>query len=399
MRKDRKRRTIDFDGIQYSPELIRKYEDPEYAKAAEEYERQATRRRKRRRQPQERPKKKKYRFRFTKLIRNIFIASLLFFVGISGIFFALTGNFDKVETEKDDFAIDRQAADQLKGYRNIAILGVDARGDEGYDGSRTDAIIIMSIERLTGDVNLISVMRDSYLKMEYFDERLILDKITHAHHYAGGVNTCAALNRSLDLNIDEFVIFNWKAVSDAVDCLDGITINVKENEIADMNTYGPETAKNVGGSYSEITEAGMQTLDGVQATTYCRIRKTSGGDAGRGERYKKVLAAVMKKGITHPWKLKELSETVFPNIRTNMGQIEMYTAALGLLRYDIKENISWPEDYYAGLLLDGLSYVVPVTLESNVADIHEKAFGQDGYDVSDTCRQISQEIIDDTGLQ
>ena len=136
----------------------------------------------------------------------------------------------------------------------------------GYDGSRTDAIIVMSIDKSNGDIRLISVMRDSYLRMGYFDGSLILDKITHAHHYAGGVNTCAALNRSLDLNIEEFIIFNWKAVSDAVDCLGGVEINVKQNEIDDMNTYGNETARNVGGTYTAITQAGEQTLDGVQAT-------------------------------------------------------------------------------------------------------------------------------------
>ena len=123
---------------------------------------------------------------------------------------------------------------------------------------------------------------------------MVLDKITHAHHYGGGADTCAALNRSLDLNIEEFVIFNWKAGADAVDCLGGVEINVKENEISDMNTWGPETAENTGGTYTEITSAGRQTLDGVQATTYCRIRKTSGGDEGRSTRYKLSLIHISR---------------------------------------------------------------------------------------------------------
>jgi LCP family protein required for cell wall assembly len=286
----------------------------------------------------------------------------------------------------------------LSGYRNIAILGSDARADEGYEGSRTDAIIIMSIKKSTGQVRLISVMRDSYLQMEYFDGTTVLDKITHAYHYLGGVNTCASLNQSLDLNIDEYVVFNWKAVADAVDCLGGIEVNVQESEISDMNHWGPDTAENVGGDYTEITQSGTQTLDGVQATTYCRIRKTSGGDEGRGQRYKKVMAAVMKKAMTQPWKLAELSSTVFPNIQTNMSQTELFTAVLGAPRYEIETSISWPENYYSGLLWD-VSYVVPLTLESEVAALHEKAFDQEDYTVSDTCRQISQNIIYDTGLE
>ncbi len=420
MRRDRYRRTRGFDGEEYSPELIRKYEDPQYAKAAAEYEREAMKRaqnrgksgydydsdkggrgdrsRKNRKKAQS-ANQKQYKFSRWRLVRSILIILLLIFVMGSGAFFYLTRTFDIVDTGDSDFAITDQVATDLSGYRNIAILGVDARAGESIDGSRTDAIIVMSINKSSGDIKLISVMRDSYLQMEYLDGSTILDKITHAHHYSGGLNTITSLNQSLDLNIEEFVIFNWQAVSDAVDCLGGIEIDISEDEIADMNTYGPETARNVGGTYTKITEAGTQLLDGVQATTYCRIRKTSGGDEGRSRRYKKVMAAVMKKALANPTKIAELSEIVFPNVRTNMSQLEMYTAALGAVHYNIEESITWPENYYSGLLSDGISYVVPLTLESNVISLHEAVFDQENYSVSEICRAISNKIISDTGLQ
>lgn len=438
MRSDRNKKTEDFKGMKYSPELIRQLSDPEYTKEAERYEREARRRKGTRSKSRSRSAeydgtgpsgyygdydagvrgrsarrrsagskgvksgtgkkgKKKYRFRPSKLLKNVLALLLVVFLVFTGAFYALTGNFDRIDTDKDAFAIDPQVADDLSGYRNIAILGSDARADEGYDGSRTDAIIIMSIKKSTGEIRLISVMRDSYLRMDYMDGTPILDKITHAHHYLGGVNTCASLNQSLDLNIDEFIIFNWKAVADAVDCLGGIEINVNENEMGDMNIWGPETAENVGREYNRITETGKQTMDGVQATTYCRIRKNSGGDEGRSRRYKEVVAAVMKKAMLQPWKLKELSDTVFPNIRTNMSRTAMYTAVLNAPRYDMGKSISWPKDYWSGLL-GGISYVVPNTLESNVVWLHEKAFGQENYQVSDTCAQINSDISYDTGV-
>lgn len=410
------KKTQDFSQMKYSPELIRQLENPEYAKEAEKYEKQARRRKQNRKSSvstdyvaptgeggrsgrgKKQKGQKKYRLNKWKLFRNVLVLVLVLAIAGTGLFFGLTGNFDKIDTKNANFAISDQVADDLSGYRNIAILGVDARADEGYDGSRTDAIIIMSIKKSNGDIRLISVMRDTYLKMEYFEGEPILDKITHAHHYAGGMNTIASLNRSMDLNIEEFVIFNWKAVADAVDCFGGVEVFVKSNEIADMNKYGHETAVNVGGKYKRITQKGKQTLDGVQATTYCRIRKTSGGDEGRGQRYKKIVAAVMKKAITQPWKLNELSKTVFPNIRTNMSQMDMYTAVLRAPGYDIKNSISWPKEYYAGSLSDGLSYVVPITLETEVQALHRKAFGQKNYSVSETCKQINQEIINDTGV-
>ena len=340
-------------------------------------------------------KKKKKGRKFVKFL--IFI--LILFAAFCAYFFVLASHLDKVDTSNKDLGIDPGVADELSGYRNIAVLGSDARGDESLDGSRTDAIIILSIKKSNGDINMISIMRDSYLKLENANKELVLDKITHAHHWAGGPGTIAALNRSLDLNIKEFVIFNWQAVCDTVDTLGGVTVDIKKNEIRDLNKWGPETARNVGGKYHKITETGKQEIDGVQATTYCRIRKTSGGDPGRGQRYKKIMAAVMKKGITHPWKLNALSKEVFPNIRTNMSNPGMLWAVLRAPGYDIKKSYGWPKKYYGGILSNGLWYAVPRTLESEVKALHKKAFEQDNYTPSDTCMEINNEIINQTGIQ
>ena len=438
LRNDYNRKTEDFKNMKYSPELISQLSDPEYAKEEERYARQARRsagRRSRsssakhsgRRSAKENrkgcsgssssrreqnmrasgkrekngagrdKKKKKYKFRPLKLVRSVLILLLAVLLAFTGLFYGLTGNFDKIDTDKDVFAIDSNVEDELSGYRNIAILGSDARSDEGYDGSRTDAIIVMSIKKSTGDIRLISVMRDSYLQMEYMDGTQILDKVTHANHWKDAANVCASLNQSLDLNIDEFVMFNWKAVADAVDCLGGIEINVRKNEMGDMNIWGNETARNVGREYHRIEKSGRQTLDGVQATTYCRIRKNSGGDAGRSRRYKQVVAATMKKAMLQPWKLGELSDTVFPQIRTNMSRTAMYTAVLSAPRYSFGKSVSWPRDYWSGNL-GGIDYVVPQTLESNVKWLHEKAFEQENYRISDTCAQISESISADTGV-
>lgn len=436
MRNNYNRKTEDFKDMKYSPELIRQLSDPEYAKEEERYARQARsagrrrgssakhagghsapgtrgrysgssgsggnqatqgRRSREKRGAGKDKKKKKYRFRPVKLVRNVLALLLVMLLVFTGLFYGMTGNFDRTDTDKDAFAIDPGVEDELSGYRNIAILGSDARSDEGYDGSRTDAIIVMSIKKSTGDIRLISVMRDSYLQMEYMDGTQILDKVTHANHWKDAANVCASLNQSLDLNIDEFVMFNWKAVADAVDCLGGIEINVRKNEMGDMNIWGNETARNVGREYHRIEKSGKQTLDGVQATTYCRIRKNSGGDAGRSRRYKQVVAATMKKAMLQPWKLGELSDTVFPQIRTNMSRTAMYTAVISAPRYSFGKSVSWPKDYWSGNL-GGIDYVVPQTLESNVKWLHEKAFGQENYRISDTCAQISESISADTGV-
>lgn len=428
-----KRKTVDLgEDVHYSPEVIRKYEDPEFAKASEKYEHEA---RTRKRSRGKHSRKPEYGFRSSrsernntrksgkpsgvgrydgsrgsgervktkwnkgKLIRNILIILILLFIAFCGYFMYMTSHLDKVDTGKANFAINSQVASDLKGYRNIAVLGVDARKGEGYDGSRTDAIIILSIKKSNGHIKMISVMRDSYLKMKDTNGNYVLDKITHAHHYGGGVDTCAALNRSLDLNIDEFVIFNWSAVVDMVNTLGGIKVDVKANEIRDLNKWGPDTAENVNGKYTKITKTGVQTIDGVQAATYCRIRKTSGGDTGRGERYKKVVTAVIKKATLSPLKMTELSSKVMPEIRTNMSQVELLTAVLRAPGYNIEKSVAWPHSFWGGLLPSGIWYAVPTTLSSNVKWLHEKAFAQTNYTPTSTCQNISSAIISDTGVQ
>ena len=442
MSRNHNRRTADFAGMKYSPELIRQLENPEYARQAEAYEQEARRQKQKRRSRDEidygfdnysnaedfdyddpgsirrnarennqngkgkkkgkkgkNKKSKTKRIVWRRLILTILILLLAMTAGVCAMVWSLTDTFDRQKTKHDDFAISKEVEKDLRGYRNIAILGTDSRADESYDVSRTDAIIVLSFKKSSGDLRMISVMRDSYLKFEYFDGELIYDKVTHANVYGGPVNTCAALNRGLDLNIDEYIMFNWKAVSDAVDALGGITINVKENEIGDLNHWGPETAENVGGTYTPIEKAGKQTLDGVQATTYCRIRKNSGGDSSRTTRYKKVVTATMKKALTQPWKLKELSEDVFPNIRTNMTQGDILTLLPLAARMDMQPSVSWPKEYYAGLLSDGISYVVPITLESEVKRLHKKAFKQDDYKLSDEAASMNEDIIWSTGIQ
>lgn len=344
-----------------------------------------------------RRKRPRRRVRAGTVIKRILILLLIFAVLMTVFIWSMTGNFERQDTSNANWGISTTAAESLSGYRNIAILGSDARKGEGYDGSRTDAIIVLSIHKIDGRIRLISVMRDSYLKLALPNGSLTLDKITHAHAYGGGVGTCAALNRSLDLNIQEYVIFDWKAVADTVNALGGVTVNVRQNELHDLNHYGNETAENVGGHYTRITHAGRQRLDGVQAATYCRIRKTSGGDTGRARRYKTIVAAVIKEAMLSPIGLQKMSKNVLPEIRTNMSRAGMMTAILRAPGYDMQKSVAWPKSYYGGIL-SGVWYAVPTTLYANVAWLHAKAFGQSNYVPSAECQAISSEIIARTGV-
>ena len=341
-------------------------------------------------------KKKKGKAR-TAIICILLIALCLAGLGVA-YFYKLAGNLDMVATDDSEFDIDPRVAKELKDYRCVAVLGSDARKGEGYDGSRTDAIIIARINKKTDKIQLISVMRDSYLQIDDAQGNKKLDKVTHAHAFGGAVNTCKSLNRNLDLNIKEFVLFDWQAVTDLVDAMGGIEVDIQAGELNDLNHYGPETAKNVGKTYTPIYNSGKQTIDGVQAATYCRIRKSSGGDPARGSRMKIVMSALMKKakhmGVGE---LNAIAEDVFPEIRTNMSKGSMLKTIAGMPKYEFGKNYAWPKNYYGGMLW-GVWYAVPQTLESEVQWLHKKAFKQEDYVLTDTAQEISGLIIDQTGV-
>lgn len=328
---------------------------------------------------------------------------LLVLIGVcaAGVYYFIDtqlSKFDYVETDYEEFGIDEGIAEKLDGYRNIAILGTDERQGESEDTARTDAIIIATVNESTGDITLTSIMRDSYLLMDSRYGESILDKATHAHAFGGPVNTCKMLNQSLDLNISEFLVMDWVSVADTVDALGGITIDVQENELADLNKWGPETAANTGREWTEITSTGEQRLDGVQAATYCRIRKTSGGDPGRTERMKKVVMAVLAEAKSHPTKITSVTDSVLPEIRTNMNTSAFTSLIPKLLDFNISKSVGYPFNYWGGIMDDGIWYAVPTTLEENNARLHEEVFGDTDYQMSNKAAEINQKIINETGI-
>ena len=347
-------------------------------------------------QKKKKPKKKK-----RKVWPKVFVILLLLLAtGVAGAYFFLDSQVDKfdfVETSKKDFAIDKDVAKNLKGYRNIAVLGIDARAGEDPKNCRTDAIIIVTINNKTGGITMTSIMRDSYMLMDDRSGNSILDKATHAHAFGGPINTVKMLNQSLDLDIDEFVVMDWDSVADTVDAMGGITVDVKANELRDLNKWGPETARNTNRKWKPITDTGKQKIDGAQAATYCRIRKTSGGDPGRTNRMKKVMTALLVEAKKHPGNITKMTDKVLPEIRTNMTTSDFMSILPKVVGLKIEKSIGYPFNYWGGIL-NGKWLAVPTTLENNVKILHKKLFNQADYEPSNRAKEISQKIIYQSGI-
>lgn len=304
------------------------------------------------------------------------------------------GKIQQVEIKEEDLNIDEQVEENLTGYRNIAIFGVDSRSSSLGKGNRSDCIIIASINNATKEVKLASVYRDTYVQIEGYG----LDKITHAYSYGEAPLALSTLNTNLDLNIKEFVTVNFDSVAEAVDLLGGVDINVEENEIKYLNGYQNETSKVTGKEMIEVTHSGLQTLNGVQAVSYGRIRYTEGGDYKRTERMRDVLTAMLKKLQTKSiGEINSLLDKILPKVYTNIETKSIISEIPNITKYKITQSIGWPYET-RGITMDRW-YGIPITLESNVQKLHQELFNEPDYVVSTTVKNISDKIVNKTGYR
>lgn len=290
-------------------------------------------------------------------------------------------NQDKNIQKNEEVAID--------GYRNIALFGVDSRQNRLKDATHSDTIIIASLNNKTKDVKLASVYRDTYVNIP---DKNAFDKINAAYFRGGYSLALSTINKNFDLDITEYVTVNFQAVVKAIDLLGGIEINVKDNEVKWLNGYVRELNRINNSNIAGITSAGTQTLNGTQATAYARIRYTAGGDFARTERQRLVVSKVFKKLKGSDIKtINRFIDTVFPQIKTNLTDIEMLSLAKSIFSYNIVDQTGFPFDKDAHTY-KGVSYVFPIDLAANVTKLHQFLFDATDYKPSATVQNYSDYI-------
>ena len=343
-------------------------------------------------------KGKKKKHKALKIFLIILIVLVVIFAAVyMAVYFFIEGKLSKMQTVQIDttqLGVTEEAKQNLAEYRNIAIFGVDSRADDYGKGNRSDCIIIASINNKTKDVKLVSVYRDTYVQIEGHG----LDKITHAYSYGEAPLAIKTLNTNLDLNITEFVTVNFDSVSEAVDALGGVEISLDNSEVKYINSYIDETAKVTHKTAKHIGSAGKHNLDGVQAVAYSRIRYTAGGDEKRTERMRTVIEAMInklkKKGIGE---ISDFADKILPRIYTNISASTIMSMIPDMLGYKIAESKGWPYET-KGITLDRW-YGVPVTLESNVVQLHKEVFNKQDYTAPESIKTISNSIIQKTGYK
>lgn len=299
-------------------------------------------------------KKKSTKFKVIISIITVVLAFLI--VGISYIYMELN-KVKKVEIPKtsEELNISPKAETYDNSITNIAFYGLDRRAKD--ETSRSDAIIIVSIDKQHNKIKLSSIMRDSYVNVEGHG----MTKITHAYAYGGPQLAIKTLNQNFDLNIKDFVTVDFFDLEKIIDAVGGINLNITNDELKYINSYVIETSKIEKSAVPVMSKAGFQHVNGRQAVAYTRIRYTSGGDFERTTRQRTVLTALLNE-------IMKTSVSNLPNVVSNLAQYtetslsstDMIKMATSVATSGIRDIVQerFPVDGYCNALTkDGVWYL------------------------------------------
>ena len=341
----------------------------------------------------------------------LFIVEILVLAILVAVLYTVlkADNIQKIKVDEENIVTkvneNVENNESLKGYRNIALFGVDSREGDLGKGTRSDSIIIASINEETGEIKLCSVYQDTYLNLSNDS----YNKCNSAYAKGGPEQAIIMLNMNLDLNITDYVTIGFDGLTDVIDALGGVYVDVSEAEIPHLNNYqismvgttsdGQTFTATEGKDYTAVTTAGYQKLNGLQATAYCRIRHV-GNDFERAERQREVLAAVMdqaqKASVSD---LNKILDEVLPHVATSLDVDEMVGMLADVTKYNITGSDGFPfeSNRATGKVGSKGSCVIPNNLAQNVVMLHEFLFDEADYTVSKEVQNYSDKIASDTG--
>jgi len=254
---------------------------------------------------------------------------------------------------KNPTAIDNSGEEII----NVALFGVDVGRDKN-DPPHSDSIIIATLDKKHNKLKLTSIMRDSYVEIKGHGKT----KINEAYTYGGPQLAIRTINENFNLNIRNYVTVNFFGLEKLIDELEGVTVDIKDYELKEINTWVKEVAELEKKEPVLVKHTGVQTLTGGQAVAYCRLRHVGNGDFERTDRQRRVLDELFQKvksaGVTkYPGIVSEL----FPMIETSFTKTEILSLGTKILASVSRvEQQRFPLDGYCkGEIINDVWYLVP----------------------------------------
>lgn len=223
----------------------------------------------------------------------------------------IDGNFEMLSSNK--YKYDNEII-------NILLVGSDARPGETV--SRSDSMMILTVDNKHKKLKLTSLGRDTYVKIPGHGYQ----KLTHAYAYGKEKLLIETIEDNFKLDIQNYAKVDFFSFMDIVDTLDGVTVNITPGEIQELNKFVYECYKwdkNHPEPIKYIKKSGEQTLMGYQALAFARIRHND-GTMQRDDRQRQVIEAILKKVNNMPiTKYPKLVDAVLPYVKTNMAPTDI----------------------------------------------------------------------------
>ena len=283
----------------------------------------------------------------------------------------------------------------MEDYTTIMLFGVDARdGNLDCGNNRSDSMILAAVHKKTGEIRLVSLYRDTYLKLAGDT----WGKANGAFAMGGPEAAVSMVNTNFDLMVEDYVAIGFGGLSGIIDCLGGLDLDLDREETDLVNKYVRDMHKESGFPEDELVYTeGTEHLTGIQAVAYSRIRYTAGDDFKRTQRQRTVLEAMLGKiKKANPRTLFGILEIIKEETSTSLSGKEILQLAADIGNYSLTEKRGYPrEENRRTGMIGGQDMVIPVTLEENAADLHRFLYGEEDYVPSGTVKERSLHI---TGL-
>ncbi|KAB2336750.1 LytR family transcriptional regulator [Cytobacillus depressus] len=233
---------------------------------------------------------------------------------------SVAGSYEEIEG-REKSPIRNDAVKIEKDHFSMLVIGVDDSEKRGFgDTSRSDALLLVTVNQNDHTAKLLSIPRDSYV---YIPEVGYNTRINHAHAFGGPKATIETVEELLDIPVDYYVRVNFHAFLEVIDALGGIEVDVPF-------TITEQDSQDRAGAIT--LQPGLQTLNGEEALAFARTRHID-NDIERGKRQQQVIKAVIQKAasLKSLSKLDDLFEAVGSNMKTNLTFNEIkYLAEFGI---------------------------------------------------------------------
>ena len=262
------------------------------------------------------PKQKKAKKKHGILFKiGITLLVLVLLVGAAGgyLIWDMTKGLDSQKLDKGKLGITTGLDSKVK---NIALFGVDSR--DSSTNSRSDSIMILSVDKAHNKVKVSSIMRDAYVNIP--DRGY--DKITHAYAFGGPELAIRTLNENFQLDIADYATVNFNDMAEIVDAVGGVTLEISDEEAENANNSIAEQCQIAGKDPSAyyFSGGGTYQMNGIQAVAYSRIRYVGNGDFGRTERQREVLSAIFSKALNmSPLEYPDMVKQLLSLTTTSIG--------------------------------------------------------------------------------